>query len=118
MTSWPLSTTRHYQGTVTGTLWVQQAVLTVTADDQSMAWGGTIPALTCTITGYQNGDNSSVITGTPGLSTAATPASPAGSYAISVDVSTLSAVNYTFTGVAGTLTIAQTHAEDKLVKPC
>ena len=77
----------HYQGTVTGTLWVQQAVLAVTEDDQRLVCGGDVPTLTYTVAGYQNGDGKQRKRGNAGLSTAATAASPAGSYPINVDVS-------------------------------
>jgi hypothetical protein len=39
-----------------GRLSVGQASLTVTADNKSMTYGATIPALTCTVTGQVNGD--------------------------------------------------------------
>ncbi len=60
-----------------GTLTVAAATLRVTVDDKSRRYGITNPPLTGTITGLQNGDN---ITAT--YSTAATPGSPAGGYAI------------------------------------
>jgi autotransporter-associated beta strand protein len=92
---------------VPGTLTIIPATVTVSADDQSMSYGGPVPSLagTYTITGLVNGDNSSVISGTPALATTAASSSPAGDYAITVDVSGLSAANYGFTGQGGILTI-------------
>ena len=63
---------------VDGTLTINRAHLTVAADSQSMTYGGQVPILTYTISGYVNGDNSHVVTGMPVLTTAATSASPAG----------------------------------------
>jgi hypothetical protein len=47
-----------------------------------------------------------VVSGTPTLTTTATASSAPGQYVISVDVSTLSAANYTFQVVNGTLTVS------------
>src|SRR5439155_969226 len=67
----------------------------------------TNPTLTATITGYVNGDNASVVSGTPALSTVATQSSAVGTYAITAAQGTLSAANYTFGPfVPGTLSVA------------
>jgi hypothetical protein len=80
--------------------------LTVTADDKAMTYGGAVPALTDTITGFVNGDTAAVVSGAPGLTTTATSASGVGSYAITVAPGTLAAANYDFpTLVAGTLRV-------------
>jgi hypothetical protein len=102
-----LAATGNYTiGTFTGAnLTVTQATLTVTANNQSKTYGAANPSLTYIISGYQNGDTSSVITGTPSLSTTAGIGSSAGSFPISISVNGMSATNYTFSGVAGTLTI-------------
>ena len=91
--------------TQTSTQTVDPATLTVTANNASKVYGQANPTFTDTITGFVNGDTSSVISGTPTLSTTATTASGVGTYAIAVGVSGLSASNYIFTGVNGTLTI-------------
>jgi hypothetical protein len=85
---------------------VDKAHLTVTADDQAMTYGGAVPALTDTITGFVNGDTAAVVGGAPGLTTTATSASGVGSYAIAAAPGTLAAANYNFpTLVAGTLRV-------------
>ena len=93
-----------------GTVAVTPATLTVTANNQSMTFGSSVPALTATITGFVNGQTlaTSGVTGTAACSTAATSMSPAGSYAITCLPGTLKATNYTFTFVAGTLTVSNT----------
>ncbi|PSL42900.1 gliding motility-associated-like protein [Chitinophaga niastensis] len=87
---------------------VAPATLTVKADDQQKIYGTNNPALTYTITGFVNSDNSSVVSGTPVLNTIANNSSGVGSYPITVTVNTLNAANYTFTTVNGTLTVALT----------
>jgi hypothetical protein len=86
---------------------VNPANLTVTADNISFPYRGApqLPALTYTITGFVDGDSTSVVSGAPVLTTAATPSSPVGQYPITVGLGTLSAANYGFTPVNGVLTI-------------
>lgn len=90
---------------VDDTFTVNPAVLTVTANNASMTYGGTLPTFTASYTGFVNGDGQGVLSGAPSLTTTATSASPAGNYAITAAQGTLSARNYTFTFVNGTLTI-------------
>ncbi len=92
-------------------LTVSQAPLTVTADNKSRAYGAANPALTYTITGFQNSENAMTagVTGAPALSTTANASSPvAGSpYTITCAANNLSAANYAFNYANGTLTISQ-----------
>ena len=90
-----------------GTLTINPAVLTVTANNASMTYGGIVPTLTASYTGFVNGDGQGVLSGAPSLTTTATSSSPVGNYIIAVAQGTLSAQNYTFTFVNGTLTIVQ-----------
>jgi hypothetical protein len=85
-----------------GTLTVAPAPLTITADDQIRVYGQPNPTLTAHYAGFVNGDTSSVVSGLT-LTTAATTASPPGSYPITA--SGASAANYTISYVNGTLTI-------------
>jgi uncharacterized protein YaiE (UPF0345 family) len=92
-----------------GTLTVNKAHLTVTADDKSRLYGAADPSFTDTITGFANGENSGVVSGsatntTPGTDIAT---SAAGStYAITPTLGSLTASNYDFTTFnAGTLTV-------------
>lgn len=87
------------------TFTVTAAQLTVTAASKSMTYGQAIPGFTYTVSGYTNGDLSNVIRGVPNISTAATPASAAGTYSITCSTGTLSAANYSFRCVNGTLTV-------------
>jgi GH35 family endo-1,4-beta-xylanase len=90
--------------TATGTLHVNKATLTVTADGQSMIYGGTMPTLTASYAGFVNGDTAAVLSGSPDLSTVAAT-SHVGSYAITAAAGTLAADNYAFAFAPGTLTI-------------
>ncbi len=88
-----------------GTLTITTAPLTITADNKSMTYGGTVPALSATYTGFVNGDGPGSLTTAPTLATTATPTSPATTYPITAS----GAVdpNYTITYVAGTMTVGK-----------
>ena len=90
---------------VAGTLTVTPAVLTVTANDQTKVYGAVNPALTITYGGFVGSDNAASLTTQPTASTTAITSSPAGAYPITVSGGVSN--NYTFTYVAGTLTITK-----------
>ena len=92
---------------VTQSIVVNQANLTVTANSITEPFG-TTPVLTAAITGFVNGDGLSAVSGAPALSTTATAASLPGSYPISIGQGTLSAANYSFTLIGGTVTVTFT----------
>ncbi len=94
---------------INGTLTVNPAPLAVTAEDQTMVYGASVPSLSYSITGFVNGDTTGVVSGTPGLSTTATSSSKVGNYPIAVSVAGLSASNYSFTGQSAMLTIKKAH---------
>ncbi len=83
---------------------ITPALLTVTADNQSRRYGEDNPTLTYTITGFMNGEQSSVLTSLPVVTTTATLASPVGSYPITASGG--SARNYRFTYLDGILSIS------------
>ncbi|MCX6883648.1 MAG: MBG domain-containing protein, partial [Verrucomicrobia bacterium] len=88
-----------------GVLTIEQAVVTVAADNKSRAYGSTNPVFTASYTGWLNGDNEAVLSGTPSLTTAAGTNSAVGGYAISAAIGTLTATNYGFSFTNGTLTV-------------
>ena len=88
-----------------GTLTVRQVTLTVTANDTNRIFDAANPAFTASYTGFVNGDTLAVVSGSPSLTTSATTSSPAGGYTITNTLGTLSAANYTFSLVNGTLTV-------------
>jgi sugar lactone lactonase YvrE len=84
---------------------VNKTTLQVIANDAQRIYGQPNPAFTATIIGFVNGDTSAVISGTPGFTTTATQSSPVGTYSITPTQGTLSAANYTFAFVNGTMTV-------------
>jgi hypothetical protein len=85
---------------------VLRAVLTVKAENATMVYGHSISSFTYTTSGFVNGDKATVANGTPQEATAATSSSAPGSYPITISQGSLSAANYTFAFVSGTLTIS------------
>ncbi|MBA4136603.1 MAG: hypothetical protein C0518_04725 [Opitutus sp.] len=102
-----LSATNYQFAFVNGTLTVNKATLTVTADNKSWTYGAANPGFSYTTTGFLNGDTSSVLSGAPSLATTATTESPVGTYPITAGTGTLAAANYQFAFVDGTLTISK-----------
>jgi hypothetical protein len=89
---------------VAGSASVTPAPLTITASSPSSQTVDTaIPAITPSYSGFVNGDTASSLTTAPTCSTAATTASPAGTYA--TNCSGAADPNYTITYVPGTLVL-------------
>jgi hypothetical protein len=84
---------------------VLKAPLLVTANNASMIQGETVPALTYTISGFVNGDTSAVVSGTATPATAVSTGTVPGRYPITFSTEGLTAANYAFTYVKGTLTV-------------
>lgn len=93
----------YASATAQQTLVIDGALLVVRADDQTRAFGAANPTLTVSYTGFVGSETAAVLTGTPLVTTPATPSSPVGSYPITPSIGTLSAANYTFEFVEGTL---------------
>jgi sugar lactone lactonase YvrE len=91
---------------VPGALTITPAVLKVTPFNYNRVYGTGPPStFAYSLTGFLNGDPQSVVSGTPSISTTETPLSGAGSYPITAALGTLTAANYTFQFVPGTLTV-------------
>jgi PKD repeat protein len=89
-------------GTMSGNQTVSPVPLTITADNQSMVYGGTMPTLTASYQGFVNGDTSANLTTQSTLSTV-----PATSHAGTYTITASGAVdpNYTISYATGALTI-------------
>ncbi|MBY0451295.1 MAG: filamentous hemagglutinin N-terminal domain-containing protein [Cyanobacteria bacterium] len=87
----------------TGTLTINPAALTITADSFNRSYGSSNPSFTASYSGFVLGQNSSNLTGSLSLSTPATNATNVGSYGITPSGFTSS--NYAISYVPGTLTI-------------
>ncbi|HUK73868.1 MAG TPA: MBG domain-containing protein [Candidatus Bathyarchaeia archaeon] len=96
---------------VNGTLTVQQAPLTVTANNMTIVAYTNLPTFTASYSGFVNGDNQGSLTGAPAFSTDAPQDPPEGSYTITVTQGTLADPNYSFTFVNGTLTVTAATAQ-------
>ena len=86
-----------------GTLTVNPAALTITANDATIAAGQSIPSFSVQYSGFVPGQGPGVLSGTLSLSSSATAGSPPGRYPIVP--SGLTSSNYAITYVTGTLTI-------------
>ncbi len=86
-----------------GSLTVNQAPLSITADSKTIVAGQAVPVLTASFSGFQNGDSAANLTAQPVLTTTATSSSAPGVYAI--DVSGAASPNYKITFVDGTITV-------------
>jgi hypothetical protein len=101
----PTDSTDYTTRSVSVTLTVNKAALTVTAKSASRTYGVANPTFSDTITGFVLGQGLGALSGTASLTTTATSTSPAGTYPIVAAQGTLAAANYTFTFVNGTLTV-------------
>lgn len=86
-----------------GKLTIEQAPLTVKADNVSMDYCGTIPTYTYSYSGFVNGDEEKVLTNKPTMETDVTQTSNVGTYVITPKGAM--AKNYAMTYVSGELTI-------------
>jgi hypothetical protein len=85
---------------------INKTNLDVTADDKNKIFDGDVfTGFTSTITGFINGENVGVVSGSATYAGAATTATAIGSHTITPVVTGLSAVNYNFVPVNGTLVI-------------
>src|SRR5439155_10467479 len=69
-------------GYVAGTLTVNVATLTITADDKAKTYGAANPALTVSYSGFVNGDTAASLATPPSATTTAAAASHGGTYPI------------------------------------
>ena len=88
-----------YSGTVA------KAALTITVNNQSLIVGDSIPTLTVNYSGFVNGDTSASLTTLPTVVSGTPASSAAGTYTGTLTASGAVSSNYTFTYIAGTLTI-------------
>jgi filamentous hemagglutinin family protein len=91
-----------------GTLTVNQAALTVVANDASRLYGDANPTFTTSLTGFVNGEDATIaaVTGAGVVTTTATTADSVGTYALTPAAGTYAAANYVFTGrMDGRLTV-------------
>jgi hypothetical protein len=100
----PADRTRYVNAVSSVRLTVSRAQLAITADDQTMEEGSSIPELTASYSGFVNGDTAGSLDSPPVLATAATSSSPAGSYPITA--SGANDANYSIGYAPGTLVVS------------
>jgi len=91
----------------TVTITVNQAVLTVTVNNQTKVYGAAIPTLTFAYSGFVNGDTQASLTTGATVTTTATASSPVSPPTYPITASGVVDPNYTFNYVAGALTITK-----------
>lgn len=96
--------------TASGSLVVNQSPLTIspTPNPAAMTYGGSVPVLTPSYSGFVLGQGSANLTGTVSCTTIATSSSPAGSYSSSCSGAT--STNYAITYPPGAVTINKASA--------
>ena len=106
-----LTATNYSFAAANGTVTVDKAVLTITANAKTVTFGDPVSNVTGTgsygVLGYKNGENSSVITGLVSYTTSYTATTAAGTSGLTItpDVSALTAANYSFAAANGTVTV-------------
>ena len=100
---------------VNGTLTIEKAPLTITANNLSMEYGSALPTFTATYEGLKNNETSSVLITNPSFSCTASSSSAVGQY--DINVSGAAAKNYELNYVKGTLTINAKNASDLTINP-
>ena len=90
---------------VSSSLTVTPASLTITADNQSKVYGGSLPTLTASYSGFVNGDTSASLTTQPTLSTTATASSQVAGSPYAIIATGASDSDYSISYVSGSLTV-------------
>jgi hypothetical protein len=104
----PTDTTNYNDAAQSVSINVTKATVTITADDQTKSYRAANPSLTYTTGSFLNGDTAGVLSGTPNLSTTSVTLSSVGNYPITITQGSLTAVDYNFTLVGGTLSVTKT----------
>ena len=85
---------------------VKKPTLTVTASDATKTYGDANPSLTYTITGFADGEDASVLSTQPAVTTSADGASNVGAYSVTFSTQAVDGSgHYEITHVDGTLTV-------------
>jgi len=84
---------------------VGHSLLTITASSATMVYGGTVPSITPSYSGFVNGDTPASLTTQPTCTTTATSSSPASPPTYSSNCSGASSPRYVIAYVSGTVTI-------------
>ena len=89
----------------TGTLTIQPALLTVTANPIAITYGQKLPANSYLITGFQFGDKAAIVGGAPVFKANLPAQSSVGTYVMTASAGSLTARNYNFKVIGSSITI-------------
>ncbi len=106
------TSTNYSIGFVNGTLTVNPAPLTITANSTNKVYGAALPTFTASYSGFVNGDTAANLTTPVSLTTSASASSPTGTYTITASGAT--STNYSIGFVNGTLTVGQASTSGNL----
>jgi hypothetical protein len=95
----------NYTGSRAASFTIVPATLIIRAPFIGIAEGASLPTLRHEISGFAVGENESVLTGQPILTTSYTQGMPNGNYEILISLGTLAARNYAFAPVNGNLAV-------------
>jgi hypothetical protein len=101
----PANTNNYESGSISTSIDVAQAPLTIRANDAVKPFGAPLPVFTATAIGFVNGDTFASLTGTLGFATTATAQSAVGVYPVAPGG--LASANYAVSYVSGALTIVR-----------
>jgi hypothetical protein len=101
----PTDAANYSGGSVSTTISVAPAPLTVRTNDATKAYGAPLPGFTAAFSGLVNGDTPASLGGALAFATAATASSPVGTYAVMP--AGVASPDYTIGFVAGTLAIVK-----------
>ncbi len=98
-----VDTTTYYSAPTSGSLTVDKAIVTATADDQTREYFASDPIFTISYSGFIPGQDETFLDSLPVASTTADVSSGVGPY--SIDLTVVSDDNYDVISISGTLTI-------------
>ena len=103
-----LASAKYNLSFANGILTVNKAMLTVTANPASKAYGTANPVFTASYSGFFSTDDfATSVTGSPALSSTADSTSAPGGYTITASVGSLASTKYSFSFVNGVLTVGK-----------
>ena len=92
---------------------VDQAILTITADDQSKVYGAALPTLTASYSGFVNGDTPASLDDPADAHTSATSASHVAGRPYAIIAGGAAGSNYSISYVDGSLTVTPASLDDR-----
>jgi hypothetical protein len=99
--------TNYTTSYVNGSLTIKPASLKITASSATMTYGGSVPVITASYSGFENGENAGNLTKQPTCTTSAKSASPVSGSPYTTSCSGAVDPNYTISYVCGKVTVTK-----------